>query len=653
MIGTVLGNRYELLEKIGQGGMAVVYKAKDTLLNRFVAVKILKPEYSNNDDFMDKFRREALATASFSHNNIVGIYDVGCDNNINYIVMEYVKGKTLKQYINENAPLSTATVLKLAIQIAKALECAHKNRIIHRDIKPHNILITEDEIAKVTDFGIAKATSGETITHTNKVIGSAHYFSPEQAKGKIVDNRTDIYSFGIVMYEMVTGQVPFDGDSAVAVALKHIQEPLIPPKELVPSIPDSLNNVILKATQKEAVKRYNNVTAMLIDLLRIEKDPLYSVPVSNTDNELTTVMDTTQLHNTINADRNKTNRFEDEDDEEDIDEDDDYDDEDDGNRRKKNGPGKWKKTLLIAGAVILLIVLGTLTGIYAFNRSNGNGSAKDEIAVPEIKGLKEDEAKKKVEEAELTFTVLGTEESDEEEGTVIAVYPDEGTKVKKKSEVRVRISAGAKETKVPDVKGLGKSVAQNTITSQGLKVGELSEEYSDDVPAGAAIKTNPEANTAVKKGATIDIVISKGTETKYSKVPKLIGADISEVEGLLKSAGLKVGSTNAVTTDDKSKDGQVFNQNIGAGTNVQPDSTVDVNYYKYVEPAKKMVQIPSGLVGKTAEQAKIEIADLGLIPDVNGTGYVISVEGEGTSVEEGTKVRIDAQEKDPNAGGND
>lgn len=645
MIGTILGNRYELLEKIGQGGMAVVYKARCTILNRFVAVKILKPEYSNNKDFMDKFKREALATATFSHNNIVGIYDVGCDNNINYIVMEYVKGKTLKEYITENAPLDVPTTLKISIQIAKALECAHKNKIIHRDIKPHNILITEDEVVKVTDFGIAKATSSETITHTNKVVGSAHYFSPEQAKGKIVDNRTDIYSFGIVIYEMVTGKVPFDGESAVAVALKHIQEPLVPPKELVPSLPDSLNNLILKATQKEAIKRYNNVTAMLIDLLRIEKDPLYSIPATNAENELTTVMDLTDIQNTIYSTKVVNTDTDNDEDEEDDDDDDDYYDED---HKKKRKPNKWKKALIIGGATVLLIILGTLTGMYAFNSKDKKQEAES-IKVPEIMGLQEAEAKAKVEEKELVFTVLGKEASDKPEGSVTAVFPNEGTEVKKNSEVRVRISSGQKEIKVPDVSNLGKSVAQNMLVDQGLKVGQISEEYSETIAEGAVIKTDPAANSSVKKGDTVNIVISKGTEVKYSKVPKLIGVNISEVDGLLASSNLKLGSSTVVVTGDKSLEGQVFAQNIDAGTKVQPNSEVSVSYYKYKDPDEGKVTVPD-FIGKTRAEAEALAKEHGLQVSINGDkeGKIISQDTpKGSKVEKGSTVILSAQVEPP------
>ncbi len=651
MIGTMLGNRYELIEKIGEGGMAVVYKAKCRILNRFVAIKILKPEYSNNSEFMEKFRREALATATFSHSNIVNIYDVGSEGNINYIVMELVNGKTLKEYIRENAPLSMDSTLKISIQIAKALECAHKNKIIHRDIKPHNILINEEGVIKVTDFGIAKATSSDTITHTNKVIGSAHYFSPEQAKGKIVDNRTDIYSFGIVIYEMLTGRVPFDGESAVAVALKHIQDTIVPPKVLVPEVPDSLNNLVIKATQKEVIKRYNNVTDMLIDLMRIENNNKYIVTPSNMDNDYTTVMDATQIQNTMyasNLGKKLTNK--DMDDEEEEEEDDDYEDYD-GEKRKTS---TWKKVLIVGGALLLTILLGVFVGTSIYNKGNSNVK-KDELRVPKIIGLTEDEAKDAVEKLGLTYVVLGEEASDKPAGTIIAVFPSEGTAVKKESEVRVRISTGPGEIEVPDVVKLGKSVAQDHIVTQGLKVGKITEDYSEEIEEGAVISTNPAAKTKVKKGDTVDIVISKGSRIKKTQVPDLIGLTLKEAEQVLAVVNLKLGSTTAVITDDISRDGKIFNQSEPALTSVQENEKISVNYYQYKDPDEGKVEVPN-FIGRTIEDAQATANSLGFRITVTGDrkGLIISQDvPEGNKLDKGSTINLIAQIKAPNIGGDD
>lgn len=651
MIGTMLGNRYELIEKIGEGGMAVVYKAKCRILNRFVAIKILKPEYSNNSEFMEKFRREALATATFSHSNIVNIYDVGSEGNINYIVMELVNGKTLKEYIRENAPLSMDSTLKISIQIAKALECAHKNKIIHRDIKPHNILINEEGVIKVTDFGIAKATSSDTITHTNKVIGSAHYFSPEQAKGKIVDNRTDIYSFGIVIYEMLTGRVPFDGESAVAVALKHIQDTIVPPKVLVPEVPDSLNNLVIKATQKEVIKRYNNVTDMLIDLMRIENNNKYIVTPSNMDNDYTTVMDATQIQNTMYASNlGKKLANKDMDEEEEEEEDEDYEDYD-GEKRKTS---TWKKVLIVGGALLLTILLGVFVGTSIYNKGNTNVK-KDELKVPKIIGLTADEAKDAVEKLGLTYVVLGEEASDKPAGTIIAVFPSEGTAVKKESEVRVRISTGPGEIEVPDVVKLGKSVAQDHIVTQGLKVGKITEDYSEEIEEGAVISTNPVAKTKVKKGDTVDIVISKGSRIKKTQVPDLIGLTLKEAEQVLAVVNLKLGSTTAVITDDISRDGKIFNQSEPAMTSVQENEKISVNYYQYKDPDEGKVEVPN-FIGRTIEDAQATANSLGFRITVTGDrkGLIISQDvPEGNKLDKGSTINLIAQIKAPNIGGDD
>jgi len=289
LLGRILGERYELIEKIGSGGMAIVYKAKCHLLKRHVAVKILRPELVEDESFVARFKRESLAAASLSHPNIVNIYDVGEENGVYYIVMEYVNGKTLKEYIREKERLEWEEAVRIAAQICSALKHAHKNGIVHRDIKPQNILISEDGTVKVADFGIARAVSSATVTIAGaNVMGSVHYFSPEQARGGYVDEKSDIYSLGIVLYEMVTGNVPFEGDTAISVALKHIQERVKPPWELNPSIPKSLNDVIEKATEKDQAGRYQTAGEMLRDLQRVLRDPEGNFVVRNIDSDLPT-----------------------------------------------------------------------------------------------------------------------------------------------------------------------------------------------------------------------------------------------------------------------------------------------------------------------------------------------------------------------------
>ena len=327
MIGEVLGNRYEIEEKIGEGGMSIVYKARCNKLNRYVAVKVLKKEMSDNEDIVNKFKREATAIAALSDNNIVNILDVGSQDDVNYIVMEYVKGKTLKELIKQFGKLNYETAITIAIQIAKALECAHKNNIIHRDVKPQNILVTEEGLIKVTDFGIAKSTSSATLTNTTTIMGSAHYFSPEQAKGTLVDNRTDLYSLGVVLYEMVTGKVPFEADSPVTIALKHIQEEVVPPKQINSKIPESLNKLIIKAMEKDPGMRYQNARDIINDLQKIKEDPnaVINNVVENEENEHTIIMGSVNAPDNTKA-VNKAledEYYEDDEDDEDTDDEDD------------------------------------------------------------------------------------------------------------------------------------------------------------------------------------------------------------------------------------------------------------------------------------------------------------------------------------------
>ncbi|AYD40018.1 Stk1 family PASTA domain-containing Ser/Thr kinase [Clostridium fermenticellae] len=573
MIGTMLGNRYELLEKIGEGGMALVYKAKCHLLNRFVAVKILKKQFSNDSDFVKKFKREATAAASLSDNNIVDIYDVGTQDDINYIVMEYIDGKTLKQIITQNKRINTTRAVNIAIQISKALACAHKNNIIHRDIKPHNIMVTDDGVVKVTDFGIAKASNSVTITNSSKVMGSAHYFSPEQAKGSFVDFRTDIYSFGIVIYEMVTGRVPYDADSPVSVALKHIQEPVVPPIEINHDIPQSLNKLILKAIEKEPVNRYQDIKDMLTDLRRIEKNQDFNISISDLDDDMTRVMDP------IVMDDDKNKNYNDKDDLEDDDEDNNEDNDIEDASKFKNLNPKKKKRILMAAIGLLVVVIGAVTGYFAFGKYF-DASAK-EVSVPNVVGMKQNDAKKAIEDKKLKFVLAGKEKSSQPEGTVIKTYPSSGTKVKANSEVRVSVSSGQDNLSVPNVVGVDLGSAKDIITSSGLKVGSITYKYSDSTQSGYVISQSPESDSNATSDTEVSIVVSRGPQIKNVTVPDVTGKGVDEAASILYGSGFKV-SKSAITTNDKSQDGKVASQSISGSA--RQGSTVNLNYYQYKEP---------------------------------------------------------------------
>ncbi len=564
MIGTMLGNRYEPLEKIGEGGMAVVYKAKDHLLNRNVAVKVLKEQFSSDTEFVEKFKREATAAASLSDNNIVNIYDVGSQNDINYIVMEYVSGKTLKQIIKEEVRIPPEKTVEIAIQIAKALRCAHRNNIIHRDIKPHNILVTEDGIVKVTDFGIAKASNSVTITNSNKIMGSAHYFSPEQARGSFVDFRTDIYSLGIVMYEMVTGKVPYDAESPVSIALKHIQEPVVPPIKLNENVPEGLNKLILKAVEKEPIKRYQTMDDMLVDLKKIENNQKLNLAEDDLNDDMTRIMDPVDVNNNYKN------------------EDEDYDEDEVEPEKKKNkSPAldpKKKKTILIIALIVLITVIGAVSGYFAFSRNSS------EVSVPNIVGMKQDQAKKLVESKKLNFVVGAKQKSDKPAGTVLECFPKSGTKVKIHSDVRVIISGGSDTMGVPNVVGIDLGTAKSIITSSGLSVGNISYRYSDNVSQGQVVSQDPEADSKVKNGTKVNLVVSKGPESKYVTVPDVSGKSISEAKAIMQGAGLKVVENPVETSDRNQENMGVTNQSVGASRQVKEGTSVTLTYYVYKQP---------------------------------------------------------------------
>ncbi|HDI3015916.1 TPA: Stk1 family PASTA domain-containing Ser/Thr kinase [Clostridium botulinum] len=587
MIGTKLGNRYELLEKVGEGGMATVYKAKCHYLNRFVAIKILKEQFCSDKEFVEKFKREATSVASLSDNNIVNIYDVGSENNIHYIVMEYVDGKTLKELIVEKGKIDPKETVRISKQIASALVCAHRNNIIHRDIKPHNILVTKEGIVKVTDFGIAKASNSATITNSSKVMGSAHYFSPEQAKGSFVDSRTDIYSLGIVMYEMLVGKVPFDGESPVSVAVKHIQNEVVAPKEIDDKIPESLNSLVLKCLEKNPVKRYQTIKNLEEDLARIENNENILNGSSNiSENDVTRVMDTAVINDKI-KEMAQNDEYEDDDEE--------YEDEEDEieDKKKRSNKGKTNKKLILGIAMaVLFLVVGSVSAYLAFNKSGGK-----KVEVPNVVGLTKEEAQKVLSEKKLKLVVAQKVKNEKKEGTIIESYPKSGEKVAENSEVRVSISSG-NVVVVPNLKGMELEAAKKAIQDLKLKVGNVKYEFNDNVAAGKVISQTPDIDAELKEGEEISLVISNGPEIKYSTVPNLIGKSIDGAQNALANAGLSMGGSKAIITEDQSLDGQVASQSIGAGQSIKQGSSVSISYYKYKKPEPKPDPKPDTDTGK-------------------------------------------------------
>jgi serine/threonine protein kinase len=571
MDGIVLGNRYELLEKIGEGGMSEVFKARCNKLNRFVAVKVLKKEFCNNADIVEKFKGEATAIAALSDNNIVNILDVGTQDELNYIVMEYVKGKTLKDIIKQVGKMNYETAISVTIQIAKALDCAHRNNIIHRDVKPQNILVTEDGVMKVTDFGIAKSSTSETITNTSTIMGSAHYLSPEQAKGSFIDCRTDLYSLGVVLYEMVTGNPPFQADTAVTIALKHLQEDVVPPKNVNSKIPDSLNQLILKAVEKDPIKRYQSAKEMIADLQKIKDNPNARIDNGEEENDHTIIMSAVTEQLSKQEEPSNTKNYDS------YEEDDDYYYEDE-EEEKTGGISKSKIVKITIGVavVLLLLVLGTA----AFKMVSSVSSNK-EVQVPNLVGKNVEDARKQLEDLKLVLTEGGTEASDEAEGTILKMNVDAGTMVKENSQVRVIVSGGKTKITMPDLGDYDIDTAKTILNSLGLKISSSSDQYSDSVPKGQIISQTPAKDKDVTSDDKITVVVSKGPEVKYATVPSVIGLDTESAKSKLSNSGLKM-SIQEQETQTESENGKVLSQSAGEGSKEVQGTTVTVVVGKYV-----------------------------------------------------------------------
>ncbi|WP_130806844.1 Stk1 family PASTA domain-containing Ser/Thr kinase [Senegalia massiliensis] len=568
MIGKILGNRYEIVEKIGGGGMALVYKAKCKLLNRFVAIKVLRQEFVNDKAFIDKFNRESQAAASLSHPNIVNIYDVGKEDDIYYIVMEYINGKTLKQYIKDNNKIDPKKTLNITIQIAKALEHAHKNNIIHRDIKPQNIMITEENQIKVTDFGIARAVTSSTITQTNSVIGSVHYSSPEQAKGVYTDAKSDIYSLGIVMYEMITGRLPFDGESPISVALKHIQDEIKSPREIDDTIPINIDKIIRKATQKDKALRYDNVTEMLDDI-KLAKSNINSDVIvfkdfeENATQVLPSIDEDTLKENNIKTTRREKNT-----------------NSDKPKKTKKNKKPKKKKGIaLLAVLLAFLITAGALAGFFFLSGILNN----DEISVPNFVGKTLEEAKLEAEEKGIELIVSKEEFSNEyEEGVVIEQSKGEGRKVVEGSTVEVVLSKGIETVTVPKITGQYSNNARILLNDADLEEGEVTQEFSD-LPINIVISQSPEPGEEVGKETKVNYVVSKGPETKTTTVPALIGSNVDSAKNSLRAYNLQLGKIDYKFNEDV-PEGIVFEQSYNSGEEVEEQTKVDIVISKGKEP---------------------------------------------------------------------
>ena len=563
---TILGNRYEIIKKIGDGGMAFVYKAKDILLNRIVAVKVLRPEFVDDDEFLGKFKREAEAVASLSHPNIVNVYDVGEDGKVHYIVMEYIDGQNLKEIIKNEGTLDEYTALDITKQIAMALSAAHKKGIIHRDIKPHNILISnEGRVVKVADFGIAKAVSNSTMTNIGSIIGSVHYFSPEQAKGKFVSNNADLYSLGIVLYEMIIGKVPFRGDSPISIALQHINDEIEFTSEEQINIPQSVRTIIKKLTEKSSVDRYQSAEEVIEDIEYIEKNIDLDF-IKEYDNYVTKNIDIKDLNKQINIEKNRHDEevvYDDEDD-------DDYYEEEKPKYKKKQknkkSPNKSRKRLKIALAILILILV-TQIFIFAKFFLGGPGNKEGQISAPDLYNLTLDEAQRSLDKLNLNIRVdIEDEYSNEvEKGKIISQQPMSGATLQEGDTVTLVLSKGPIKGYIPNVVGLTLGEAENILKENKLSLGNIKYEYSDTYNNGIVIAQDPKSGSeSNQEWGTVNVVVSKGKKEEVVQPPE--EDDEEEEVQPPNVAPINPGSPNS-GNQNGSNDNQSQDSNTGGNDN--------------------------------------------------------------------------------------
>ena len=629
-VGSFLSDRYEILSKVGAGGMSDVYKAKDHILSRFVAIKVLKQEFSEDSSFVTKFRAEAQSAAGLEHPNIVNIYDVGSENGLYYIVMEYVEGITLKTYIEKKGQLSFKESASIAIQVARGIESAHNKNIIHRDIKPQNIIISTEGKVKVTDFGIAKATSSNTIS--SDVMGSVHYASPEQARNGFVDGRSDIYSLGIVMFEMVTGRVPFDGETTVAVALQHLQEEIARPSKYAPDLPISFEKIILKCTQKTPDRRYQTIEDLLADIRRSlahpDEDFVTIAPlVDNGKTKVISPQELEQIKEGRGVAENLDDTFdeEDDDDSDEIDDslldDEDYDEEDDDDDEENDGKllnPKMDKAITIMGivtAVIIVIVIIYLAlsvfGVFKFSgkknsesqqtetqtetqtesESESESESEKEGQMVDIRGMSVDDAQERVDRLKLDLTVFAyeTRQSDEEEGTILEQDVKAGDVVKRGTQINVVIAGKGDNTsemvKIPSVIGKTKSSAKSTLESAGFNVNFEYGDYNDSVAADVVTAQSPSAKNQAAKGSTVTVTLSPGQ--KPITVPNVVGYTQSQAESALSGAGLKYTYADSQYSDTVAA-GNVISQ-TKSGETVAAGTTITLTLSKGKQQVSKSV----------------------------------------------------------------
>ena len=560
MIQRILARRYELQELIGGGGMADVYKAQDKLLDRAVAVKILHQQYANDAEFVEKSRREATAAAKLAHPNIVNIYDVGEDGGSQYIVMEYVSGPTLKEVIQQKGCLEPIEAVRIAKEIASALESAHRNNLVHCDIKPHNILVMPDGHIKVTDFGIARAVSASTMTYSGSVMGSVHYFSPEQAKGTVITTKSDVYSLGVVLYEMLTGQLPFNGETSVSIALKHLQEEPVPIRQLNPSIPPVLEAIVQKAMSKDPADRpsstelyadLNQAKAMLagrgISQEAVSNDPFATRMIPRITPEMMAEQRSERPAKNPTGSR--------------------------GDYQPQYQPPEEKsifKSKSFIAVLVGILFMGFFVGSFL---SFGKFWSSAEINVPDVVGKSSVVAQQILEDKNLRVKIVEANDDSVPAGQVVSQYPEAGAKVKEQRLGTITVSKGGQELTMPDLKSMSRSNAEEKLKKMGLKIGAVFEENAKE-PAGTVINQDPRSGSKITKGQTVDITVSLGEKKKEVTVQNYTGLSVDSAKSNLEANGLSLGGiSEEASTRPK---GTVIGQSPAAGSTTTEGGSVSL-----------------------------------------------------------------------------
>lgn len=647
-LGMMIGDRYEILEKIGTGGMSDVYKAKCHKLNRFVAVKILKQEFSENANFVSKFRSEAQAAAGLMHPNIVNVYDVGEDNGIYYIVMELVEGITLKHYIEKKARLTYKEAVSIAIQVSLGIESAHNNHIIHRDIKPQNIIISHEGKVKVADFGIAKAATSNTIT--SNVMGSVHYASPEQARGGYSDEKSDIYSLGITLFEMLTGRVPFNGDTTVAIAIKQIQEEMPSPRDFVPEIPACVEDIVLKCCQKSPDRRYKSMGELIADLkhslLHPEDD---FVVAQNVEAEgatrAMTQEDMDQLKKIRLRDEVRQNN---------------YDEEYDSEYDYEDNPKMEKLTTIlaiVAGIVICIIIF--VLALKVFGNFSGEGDGEEQsnspiqteetvgeeeyVTMPSVTGMKEVDARNTLSSLGLFSTVEYQESETVDLNVVIGANHLMGEQIQKGSTINLIVSSGTMGVEVPVLVGYTREEAETKLNNLGFSVNVV-EDYSDQVEEGRVSSQNPDGGKQVPKGNVITITISKGKAESKARVPSLLGLSEEEATIVIYENKLIIGTVGKKYTEEY-PEGTICSQSIAQGSYVDVNTPIDIQIsmgaaassYSFTDPiaAPNTEEAPDYVPG-TEVSVKLITEDGDILMEKRTTEFPITTSFRGLSVQRGT-----------------